>query len=407
VKIARLPRTVWMLGLVSLFMDMSSELVHAVLPIYLTTVLGVSAFAVGVIEGVAEATASILKVVSGTWSDRAGRRKPLVLGGYALAALTKPWFPLAESAAGVVAARFVDRIGKGIRGAPRDALVADVTPPDRRDAAYGLRQSLDTIGALLGPLIAMGLLALYPGELRGVLWFAVLPAVIAVLLLWRGVDEPPRGVGDDAAPVARSPASSGGRFGRGQLARLPARLWGVIALTALLTCARLPEAFLVLAAWTRGVGLVWVPAVLIVMSATYAVSAWPAGIASARFGRRGMLLVGLLLLAASQALLARVTSGAGSFWFAVAVWGLHMGFTQGVLSAAVAAAAPADLRGTAFGVFHLGTGIAQLAAGAAIGALWAQAGEPVAWGVGAGLALLCVPVAWALVGPARSGTTGR
>jgi MFS family permease len=405
-----LPRTVWMLGLVSLFMDMSSELVHAVLPVYLTAVLGVGAFSVGVIEGVAEATASMLKVVSGALSDRFRRRKPLALAGYGLAALTKPWFPLAETAVGVVAARFVDRIGKGLRGAPRDALVADVTPPDQRDAAYGLRQSLDTVGAFLGPLIAMGLLTLYPGELRGVLWFAVVPAVIAVVLLWRGVDEPPlpaeaaRGAGHAtrSAAVAAAGASSARarRFGRAHLARLPGRLWAVVALTVLLTGARLPEAFLVLGAHTRGTALVFVPAVLIVMSAAYAVSAWPAGLASARFGRRGMLVVGLVLLAASQTLLARGTGEMVGFWGAVALWGLHMGFTQGVLSAAVAAEAPADLRGTAFGVFHLATGLAQLAAGAAIGALWAWVGESTAWAAGAALAVVCVPFAWGLVRPA-------
>jgi MFS family permease len=374
-----------MLGLVSLFMDMSSELVHAVLPIYLTTVLGVGVFAVGVIEGVAEATASIVKVVSGTLSDRFRRRKPLALLGYGLAALTKPVFPLADGAIGVVAARFVDRIGKGIRGAPRDALVADVTRPEQRDAAYGLRQSLDTVGAFLGPLIAMGLLALYPGALRGVLWFAVLPALVAVVLLGWGVDEPAHA--ESEVPRPRRPLLEG-------VGALPPALWGLVALTAVVTAARVPEAFLVLAAHARGTSLVWIPAVLIVMSAAYAASAWPAGIVSARVGRRGVFVVGLGLLAVSQAAFANGVTGAG-FWVAVAVWGLHMGFTQGVVSAAVAAAAPADLRGTAFGIFHLATGLAQLAAGAAIGALWMWAGETVAWGFGTGAALLAVPVALA------------
>ena len=373
---ARIPRTVWMLGFVSMFMDMSSEFIHAVLPIYLTTVLGLSAFAIGVAEGVAEATASMLKVVSGAISDRFAKRKLVALIGYALSALTKPLFPLADGVVGVVAARFVDRIGKGIRGAPRDALVADVTPPALRDAAYGLRQSLDMVGALAGPLLAMGLLFFYSDQLRTVLWFAAIPALVAVLLLWWGVE--------DAAP-ATAAALRRVPLGWAMVRGLPGRYWVLIALTAVFTFARLSEAFLVLAGQARGLALVWIPAVMIVMSGAYSLSAYPAGLLGARVGRSGLLSAGMIVLALSQWMLA--LGNGPVFWLGIALWGVHMGLTQGVLSAAVADAAPAALRGTAFGVLHLATGVCQLAAGALMGWIWSRSGGAAAFTLGAVVAL--------------------
>ena len=267
-----IPRGVWMLGFVSLFMDMSSELVHAILPVYLTTVLGLSVLAVGIIEGIAEATASMLKVVSGVISDRFQRRKSLALLGYGLAAITKPVFPLADTAFGVVAARFVDRVGKGIRGAPRDAIVADVTPPALRDAAFGLRQSLDTVGAFAGPLLAMLFLWLWADNMRAVLWIAVIPAVLAVLLLAVGIDEPERHAAGGTSAVARLRI----------LGALPAAFWLLMPVTSLFSLARLSEAFLVLRAQEVHLGVMWIPLVMIVMSAVYSLSSYPAGVWAAR-----------------------------------------------------------------------------------------------------------------------------
>ena len=377
----RIPRTVWVLGGVSLFMDMSSELVHAILPVYLTTVLGLSVLAVGIIEGVAEATASMLKVVSGFLSDRFATRKPLALLGYGLAALTKPVFPMADTAFGVVAARFVDRVGKGIRGAPRDAIVADVTPPHLRDAAYGLRQSLDTAGAFAGPLLAMLFLWLWAGDLRMVLWVAVVPAIIAVGLLAFGVEEPPM-----QTPQRRTAALQFAAIGH-----LPSGFWQLLVLTALFSLARLSEAFLVLRAQELQLALLWIPLVMIVMSAVYSLSSYPAGLLATRFGKNALLAASLVALVAATSVLAWVP-GTPGLWLGVALWGLHMGLSQGGLSAAVAEFAPAELRATVFGLFHFVTGIFQLLSGAFAGWLWAYHGSSAAFMAGAAWALLALAV---------------
>ncbi|WP_449371180.1 MFS transporter [Thiomonas sp.] len=386
----RLPRTVWLLGLVSLFMDTSSELIHALLPVYMTTVLGLSVLSVGVVEGIAEATASMLKVVSGVWSDRIGSRKWLAVTGYGLSALTKPLFPLASGAGEVIAARFIDRIGKGIRGAPRDALVADATPPELRNAAYGLRQSLDTVGATLGPLAAIVLLALYADNLRLVLWFGVIPAVIAVAILAFGVREPRR----DTLQIAAAKANGKGvdwRAARG----LPPAFWQVVGLAALSTVARLTEAFLVLRGDQVGVSVLWIALVTLVLSLTYALSAYPVGVLAARWGRKRLFGLGLAVLAASMLLLGGVLPlGMPGFWLGVALWGLHMGLTQGLLSAAVAETAPPALRGTAFGLFHLTIGLMQLLAAIGAGWLWQAIGSGALFTLAAALALLCLPVLW-------------
>jgi len=362
-------------------MDMSSELVHAVLPVYLTTVLGLSALAIGLIEGVAEATASMLKVVSGFVADRFGRRKPLALLGYGLAALTKPLFPLADSAAGIVAARFLDRVGKGIRGAPRDAIVADVTPPEMRDVAFGLRQALDTVGAFLGPMLAILFLWLWSEDLRAVLWVAVVPAVIAVAILAVGVAEPSR---------AHMPRSSPLRIAA--LRRMPGPYWHLLVLAALFSLARMSEAFLVLRAQEVSLPLLWIPLVMIVMSAVYALSAYPAGLLARRAGRPTVLGASLVVLIFAEVVLA-AAPGHGGLWAGVALWGLHMGLSQGGLAAAVADVAPEELRATAFGVFHFVTGVFQLLGGALSGWLWMRFGSSTAfafgavWGVAAWLAL--------------------
>ena len=374
----RLPRTVWALGAVSLLMDLSSELVHSLLPVLMVTVLGASMLAVGVVEGIAEATASIVKLFSGAISDRLGRRKPIVVLGYGLAALSKPLFPLAASVPLVLGARFMDRVGKGIRGAPRDALIADVTPEGARGAAYGLRQALDTVGAVLGPLAAVALMIVLANDVRSVLWWAVVPAVLAVVVLVLFVKEP-RGA---VAPLERPVFKSFHRIGM--------RTWLVVAVGAVLTLARFSEAFLVLRAQGLGIALAMVPIVLVVMNVAYTATAYPAGVAADRGHRKALLAWGLVALIASDIVIA--SSASWTLFFAgVVLWGLHMGLTQGLLSTLVADAAPANLRGTAFGVFHLVSGVALLLASVIAGVLWDAYGPAWTFYAGAaftGLALL-------------------
>jgi len=368
-----LPKGVIALGLVSLCMDLSSEMIHSLLPVFLVTVLGASALSVGLIEGIAEATASVVKVFSGVLSDWIGRRKPLVLMGYGLAALTKPLFPLATGLGTILTARFVDRIGKGIRGAPRDALIADITPPEIRGAAYGLRQSMDTVGAFAGPLLAMALMAATHDNFRLVFWVAVLPAMACVLLIVFGVDEPES---TRRAKQGRLPIS------RENLRRLPAHFWWIVAFAAMLTLARFSEAFLLLRAQQLGLAVTWVPMILIVMNLVYAASAYPFGKLSDNGNRSKLLAWGIVFLILADLVLA----AAGNIRLVVlgaAAWGLHMGATQGLLSALVADAAPADLRGTAFGVFNLASGVALLAASVIAGALWSRFGPAMTFYVGA------------------------
>ena len=359
-----IPGSVWALGLVSLFMDLSSEMIHALLPLYLVTVLGTSTLTVGIIEGIAEATASITKIFSGALSDYLGKRKWLAAFGYGLAAFTKPVFPMASSIAWLTAARFVDRIGKGIRGAPRDALIADLTPADLRGTAFGLRQSLDTVGAVLGPLAAIVFMAAFAGNFTTVFWIAVVPAFISLAIIVFGVREPERPL--NVRPV-RSP------FSRAELRRLDARYWVVVGVSAIFTLARFSEAFLLLRAQSVGLDVTIVPAVMVVMNVVYTASAWPAGALSDRNGRYGVLIVGFGLLILADLVLA-LGNSVTTVMIGVAVWGLHMGLTQGLLAALVADTAPPELRGTAFGMFNLVSGIALLAASIMAGALWDMIG---------------------------------
>ena len=377
---AGLPRGIWALGFVSMLMDVSSEMIHALLPAYLV-LLGTSTLAVGVIEGIAEATAAIVKVFSGALSDWLGRRKLLAAIGYGLAACTKPVFPLATSLGWVVAARFIDRVGKGIRGAPRDALIADLAPPGLRGAAFGLRQSLDTAGAFLGPLLAIGLMALSGGDFKLVFWVAVLPAFGAFALIVLAVRDPQPATGG-AAPV-RSPLS------RGELARLPPAYWWVVGIAAVFTLARFSEAFLVLRAQALGLGLMWVPAVLVLMNGVYSLSSYPIGRLADRMPRGALLAAGIAVLVVADLVIAFVDGLAG-LALGVALWGLHMGMSQGLLAALVADAAPATLRGTAFGVFNLVAGLALLVASTLAGALWDVAGPRATFLAGAGLAGLAL-----------------
>jgi len=370
----RVPRTVWALGFVSLCMDLSSELVHGLLPVFMTAVLGASMLAVGVVEGIAEATASIVKVFSGVLSDRLGRRKPLVVFGYALAAASKPLFPLAGSVPLVLVARFMDRVGKGIRGAPRDALIADVTPAEVRGAAYGLRQALDTVGAVLGPLAAIGLMILLTSDIRAVLWVAVVPAILSVVVLVLFVREPPVTPAGHANPVSRA-----------ALGELTLRYWFVVALGAVFTLARFSEAFLVLRAQDLGMALAMVPVVLVVMNVAYTAIAYQAGLAADKGYRNHLLVWGLIALIAADLVIASFASLAALF-AGVVLWGAHMGLTQGLLSALVADTAPAPLRGTAFGVFHLVSGVALLAASVLAGWLWSEHGAAATFYAGAAFA---------------------
>jgi len=372
-----LPAGIWALGLVSMLMDISSEMIHALLPVYLTVGLGATALAVGVIEGIAEATAAITKVFSGALSDRIGRRKDLAVLGYGLAALTKPVFPLAPTLGWVVAARFVDRVGKGIRGAPRDALVADLAPEGRRGAAFGLRQSLDTVGAFTGPLLAIGLMWVFANNFRSVFWVAVIPAVLALGLILFAVKEPAR---PDGLRKVRNPLSPA------ELRLLGGTYWAVVAVATVFTLARFSEAFLILRAQEAGLSPMLVPLVLVGMNAVYALSAWPAGELSDRMSRPLLLICGLGLLIAADLALA-LAPGLAGLGLGVALWGLHMGLTQGLLAALVAEAVPAELRGTAFGMYNLVTGVALLLASVIAGGLWQALGPQATFLAGAGFAL--------------------
>ncbi len=375
-----IPRGIWMLGLVSLCMDMSSELVHALLPAFVVTVLGASTAMLGLIEGVAEATASITKVFSGALSDHLGKRKLLAVAGYGLAALSKPLFPLASTVGLVATARFVDRVGKGIRGAPRDALVAEIAPVHLRGACYGLRQSLDTIGACVGPLLAVLCMALMAGDVRAVLWIAVVPAAMAVLLLVAGVEEPERA----AATAASKPP-----LRLAELRRLGAAYWWVVAIGGVMTLARFSEAFLVLRAQAVGLSIALVPLVMAVMSAVYALSSYPTGVLADRTDRRTLLALGLVVLILADIVLALAT-GVGMVMLGAGLWGLHMGLTQGLLATLVADASPAELRGSAFGLFNLVAGLMLLVASFVAGLLWDGYGPPATFVAGGLLTLVAL-----------------
>ena len=375
----KLPRAVVALGLVSLLMDVSSEMIHSTLPLFLTTVLGASVAAVGLIEGIAEATASITKVFAGAASDALGRRKPFAWAGYALAALTKPLFALAPSLGAVLFARFADRIGKGIRGAPRDALIADLTAPAQRGAAYGMRQALDTLGALIGPAAALALLAATGGEYRLVFWIAAIPAALSVAVLSFAVREPESA---RATQPLRSPLR------RTALARLSRGYWGIVAFASLLTAARLSDAFLVLRAADVGLPAASAPAALLAMNLVYALAAYPLGRLSDR-ARLPVAQAGVAALALGLALLALAPSPLVALGGA-ALYGLHMGATQGLLPALVADRSPQELRGTALGLFHLAVGVVQLVVASAAGLAWERVGPQLVFGAGAASALVAL-----------------
>ncbi|MBW6493257.1 MAG: MFS transporter [Burkholderiaceae bacterium] len=374
-----IPRSIWVLGFVSLLMDVSSELIHSLLPVFMVTVVGASALTIGLIEGVAESTALIVKVFSGVLSDWWGKRKPLAVFGYGLGALSKPLFAIATTAGTVLAARFIDRIGKGIRGAPRDALIADLAPPAVRGAAFGLRQSLDTVGAFLGPLLAIVLMLAWANDFGAVFWVAAIPGFLAVALLFMGVKEP-----DPPAGARR-----GNPVTLANLRRMSRPYWWVVGIGAAFTMARFSEAFLVLRALQGGVAAAYTPLVLIAMNVFYSASAYPFGKLSDRVRRTPLLASGMALLIAANLVLAW-----SEHWtwvgLGVALWGLHMGATQGLLATMVADTAPVELRGTAYGFFNLLSGVAMLLASGIAGLLWDQLGAPATFLASAGFAALAL-----------------
>jgi MFS family permease len=391
-----LPAGVWALGFASLFMDMSSELIHCLLPGLVVGRLGASMLTLGAIEGIAEATAAITKVFSGALSDYLGKRKLLLVLGYALGALTKPVFPLATSVSWVLGARLVDRVGKGIRGAPRDALIADLTAPQLRGAAYGLRQALDSMGAMLGPIAAVLLMMRWDNDVRAVMGVAVIPAVITVALLVLFVRDP------QPAP-ASSALKQPLRFADAK--RLPRRYWLVVLLGAVFTLARFSEAFLVMRLHDAGVELAFAPFAMIVMNVAYSAAAYPAGAAADRMRPRRLLFVGLVLLVLADVVLAWAASPRAVLAGA-ALWGLHMAFTQGLLAKLVADAAPQDLLGTGFGVFNLASGLSLLLASLIAGALWSAFGAQATFMAGAAFAAiaalgLLVPLSQTRAAPPR------
>ena len=386
----KIPPGVWVLGFVSLLMDVSSEMIHSLLPLFMVTVLGASALQVGLIEGLAEATALIVKVFSGALSDYFGKRKPLAVLGYGLGALTKPLFAMAPSVGLVLTARLLDRIGKGIRGAPRDALIADIVPPAIRGAAFGLRQSLDTVGAFVGPLLAVGLMILWANDFRAVFWVAVIPGALAVVLLLFGLKEPER---QNAQPRTNP-------IRRENLKRLGTGYWSVVGIGVLFTLARFSEAFLVLRAEQGGIPLALVPLVMVAMNVVYALAAYPFGKLSDRVSHGRLLAAGLLVLLAADLVLA-ISSHWSGVLAGVALWGIHMGITQGLLATMVADTAPADLRGTAYGFFNLVSGLAMLLASVCAGLLWDRFGAAFTFYAGAAFTVLALlALAWRPLLPA-------
>lgn len=374
--LSQIPKGVWVVGGVSMLMDISSESIHSLLPLFMMTTLGTSVLLIGLIEGLAEATALFIKVFSGAISDYLGQRKGLALLGYGLGALSKPLFALASSSGMVLGARLMDRTGKGIRGAPRDALVADVTPPEMRGAAYGLRQSMDTTGAFLGPLLAVSLMLLLDNDFRTVFWIALIPGLLSVALLYFGLQEP-------KTPLEHKRTNP---IKRENLRRLGKACWWVIGLGAVFTLARFSEAFIVLRAQQSGVPLALIPLVMVVMNVLYSLSAYPFGKLSDGMSHTRLLQWGLMVLIGADVVLALSSHWMGVI-LGVALWGIHMGMTQGLLAAMIAKTAPRDLRGTAFGIFSLVSGVGLLIASVGAGAIWETFGAEYTFYAGAVICL--------------------
>jgi MFS family permease len=373
-----MPRNIWVLGLVSLLTDISSEMIHSVLPLFLVTSLGTDVVTVGLIEGLAEATASVVKLFSGTLSDRLGRRKELAILGYGFSTIVKPLFAIANSPGLVLLARFGDRVGKGIRGAPRDALVADSTDESNRGAAYGLRQSLDTIGAFLGPILATGLMLSSEQNFRLVFWLAVIPGILAVALLALGIKEKSKAQPKQSQPLQWQTLKDLGRD-----------YWLLVAVALLFNLGNSSDAFLLLRAQQIGVAPAFVPLSLVVMNSTYLISAYPLGRLSDKIGRYRLLTGGFLLYALVYLGLAYVQTPV-QMGLLLGLYGIHLGMSQGSLLALVADRVPSELRGTAFGFINLAIGLAILPASLIAGALWQWVSPQATFLVGSGFAIAAV-----------------
>jgi MFS family permease len=361
---------------------MSSAMIYGLLPVFMVRVLGISIASVGLIEGIAEAANSLIKFVSGAASDWIGRRKPLVVFGYTLSAVIKTIFPVAGTASAVLAARVIDRLGKGIRDAPRDAFLADFTAKEIRGEGFGLRLALAVAGFVVGPLIAIGLMKLSGDNFRLVFWIALIPAYLSIVVLLLTVKELP--LNHDESP-RRLPIR------RGDIAALPAAFWWVIAIAGLLSLARFSQAFLVLKAFEVGVDAAFVPMVLVVMHLVFSVAAYPFGILADHLDRRLQLGIGTVILVSADVVLA----SASTIWMTAlgaALWGLQLGVTQGLLGATIADVAPDRLRGTAFGVYDVAIGVGTFVASAGAGVLWMAGGSSIAFSVSA-----CVATAAALM----------
>ena len=377
-----LPRTVWILGIVSLLMDLSSEVYHALLPAFLTVTLGLPVVAMGAIDGIAEGTANIAKLVSGRLSDKQQRRKPWILLGYGMAALSKPLFPLAQGALPVLGARFIDRIGKGIRGAPRDAMIADETPAELRGAAYGLRQALDTVGGTIAPLAAIGLMLMFADDIRAVFWIAAIPAFLSFLFAWTMLREP-----------ARHLAVGDGQASWGGWRTLDKQVRRLIGVGFLFGLARFSESFLILKALDAGLAPAWSPLALAAFSLAYLVLAYPAGALSDRMEPRSVLLGGIAVLIAADLLLAQA-SALWAVFAGIALWGAHMALTQGIFARMIADAAPESQRATSFGAFFFSSGVAALLASIGAGLLWDRGGPAETFTIAAGIGALAGTMLW-------------
>jgi MFS family permease len=368
-----LGRNVYALALVSFFTDVSSEMIYPLLPVFLTSVLGASAGFIGAIEGAAESVAALLKLASGWWSDRVKRRKGFVVFGYALASVVRPLVAIAQSATQVLAIRVTDRVGKGVRNSPRDALIADSVPPTMRGRAFGVRSAADNAGALLGPLIAFALLTWFGLSLRSVFWWSAVPAGLAIVVAIVGVR-------DVAKREGQSSKKSELRSGMG------GRFWAFLAIVFVFTLGNSTDAFLLLRARDLGVPIAMAPILWAVLNAVKSVSNIPGGALSDRIGRRPLLIAGWAVYALVYYLFARATH-AWQAWALFAGYGIFFGLTEGAELALVADVAPHDRRGAAFGWYYLAIGIGALPASLIFGAVWDRFGAGRAFDLGAGLAL--------------------
>ena len=369
-----LGRNVYALAAVSFFTDVSSEMIYPLLPVFLSTVLGANAGFIGAIEGAAESVAALLKLVSGWWSDRVQRRKPLVVAGYTLASAMRPLIAIAQSATQVLLIRVSDRVGKGIRNSPRDALIADSVDPAVRGRAFGFRSAADNAGALLGPLIAFAVLTIWHVSIRTVFWLAVVPGTAAVIVAVFGIREVRH-----RGPTPIQSASLEGTMGR--------RFWTFLVIIFVFTLGNSTDAFLLLRARQLGVSVAFAPILWALLNGVKSVLNVPGGVLSDRIGRRPMLIAGWSAYALVYFLFARATQSWHA-WALFAAYGVYFGLTEGTQLALVADFAPLRRRGAAYGWYYLAIGVGALPASLVFGAIWDRFGSPVAFMMGASLALI-------------------